>query len=244
MMILANIRRTLGRDDAQLVLRILARGSQAEYARGEDLLRDEGIEALLDDPRLPSALMEARQGIRASYALFAYVIVRHALRSVGEEDRALADYVASLVLEFGLRGRSTKVADTDDARFDTLAELLAAVEGPDARRAFLVRAHLGNYALWLSGMFPESIAARHHRRGAPDIDYYEAMGRRGYELAAGHHLASEHGLVPLYAAAAERFPLLRIALNRVSDRYLFPTISSPDRLMRQVRDESRWRLPS
>ena len=42
-----------------------------------------------------------------------------------------------------------------------------------------MRAHLGNYALWLSGLFPDYIEARHWRRGAPDLDYYEEMGRRG-----------------------------------------------------------------
>jgi hypothetical protein len=243
-MILANVRRNLGRDDAQLALRLVARGSQAEFQRAEGMLRDRGLDGLLDDPRLLTALMEARQGAVASYSLFSYVIVRHALRSVGEEDRVLADYVASILLHFGLRERARRVSESDDEAYDTLAELLNGAESGDAQRAFLVRAHLGNYALWLSGMFPEHIAARHYRRGAPDLDYYEEMGRRGYALAAGHRLASEHGLVPLYEAAAERFPLLRIALNRVSDRFLFPTASSPDRLMRQVRDEQRWKLVS
>jgi hypothetical protein len=243
-MILANIRRSLGRDDAQLALRLVARGSQAEFQRAEEALRDHGLDGLLDDPRLLAALIEVRQGAVASYGLFSYVVVRHALRSVGEEDRALADYVASILLHFGLQQRARRVSESDDEDYDTLAELLNGAESADAQRAFLVRAHLGNYALWLSGMFPEYIAARHYRRGAPDIDYYEEMGRKGYELAAGHRLASEHGLVPLYAAAAERFPLLRIALNRVSDRFLFPTASSPDRLMRQVRDEHRWNLVS
>ena len=50
--------------------------------------------------------------------------------------------------------------------------------------------------------------------------------------------------VYLYAAASERFPLLRTALNAVSDRLLFPDRHSPERLMRQVRDEARWRLSS
>jgi hypothetical protein len=108
----------------------------------------------------------------------------------------------------------------------------------------LVRAHLGNYALWLSGMFPEFIAGRHHRRGAPDLDYFEEVGRRGYQLAADHRLATEHGLATLYSAAAERFPLLRVALNRVSDRTIFANRYSPERLMRQVRDEARWKLLS
>jgi hypothetical protein len=243
-MILADVRRTLRRDDAQLVLRLIARGSQRDYELAEGTLRDSGLDVLLDDPRLVSALLESGQGACASYRLFAYVIVRHAMRSVGEDDRVLADYVSSLMLHFGLRQRSTRVAEADDERYDTVAELLGAVDGPDARRAFLARAHLGNYALWLSGMFPEYIAGRHHRRGAPDIDYYEECGRRGYQLAADHRLAAEHGLATLYATAAERFPLLRIALNRVSDTCLFPHHHSPDRLMRHVRDQARWKLLS
>ena len=117
----------------------------------------------------------------------------------------------------------------------------AAAEGPDPRRAFLVQAHLGNYALWMSGRFPDRIERRRWRRGGPDLDYFEQLGRRGFQLAARHRLADEHGLALLFALAAERFPVVRIALNRISDALLFPNQHSPDRLMRQVRDEARWR---
>jgi hypothetical protein len=243
-MIVADVRRALRRDDAQLVLRLIARGNAIEYERAEGQLRDEGLDALLDDPRLLTGLLESRQGACASYPLFAYVLVRHAMQSVGESDRVLADYVASILLHFGLQQRANRVGESDDEYYDTVAGLLGAVDGPDAQRAFLVRAHLGNYALWLSGMFPEFIAGRHHRRGAPDLDYFEEVGRRGYQLAADHRLATEHGLATLYSAAAERFPLLRVALNRVSDRTLFANRYSPERLMRQVRDEARWKLVS
>jgi hypothetical protein len=243
-MIVADVRRALRRDDAQLVLRLIARGNAIAYERAEGQLRDEGLDALLDDPRLLTGLLESRQGACASYPLFAYVLVRHAMQSVGESDRVLADYVASILLHFGLQQRANRVGESDDEYYDTVAGLLGAVDGPDAQRAFLVRAHLGNYALWLSGMFPEFIAGRHHRRGAPDLDYFEEVGRRGYQLAADHRLATEHGLAALYSAAAERFPLLRVALNRVSDRTLFANRYSPERLMRQVRDEARWKLVS
>jgi hypothetical protein len=243
-MITANVRRQLRRDDAQLVLRLIARGSPTEYECAEATLRDDGLDELLDDPRLLPALVEARQGACASYALFSYVVVRHALRDVGEQDRMLADYVASILLHFGLRDRAQRVARADDEWYTTLAELSGAAEGPDPRRTFLVRAHLGNYALWLSGVFPEYIANRHWKRGAPDLDYYEAMGRRGFALAAEHQLAGEHGVRSLYATAADRFAVLRLALNRVSDAYLFPGHQSADRLMREVTDAARWKLVS
>lgn len=243
-MIRANVRQSLQRSDAQLVLQLLARGSGHEYDRAEAVLRDQGLDALLDDPRLPTALVEARQGTCASYPLVAYTLVRHALRAVGEEDRVVADYVAAVLVHFGIRDRAQRVASADDEIYGTLADLLSAVDGPDARRSFLVRAHLGNYALWLGGLFPDYVEAKRRRRGTPNLEYYDALGQRGFQLAAAHELAMAHGLTPLYAAVSDRFPRLRAALNQVSDRYLFPHHHSPDRLLRQVYDEMRWRLLS
>jgi hypothetical protein len=68
------------------------------------------------------------------------------------------------------------------------------------------------------------------------------MGRKGFQLAADHRIAEEHGLTALYASAADRFSVIRAALNDVSDTLFFPNVHTAERLMRQVRDESRWRL--
>ena len=240
-MILGNVRRRLGRDDAQLALRLVSKGSDEELERSERVLRDGGIDELLDDPRLPDALVESRQGCNASLPLFSYVVVRHALRRLGENDRGIADYVAAILLEFGLRHRADRIAESDDQQYDTLAALLGDADDADATRSFLVRAHLGNYALWMCGLFPDFIVARRYRRGGPDLDYYKEMGTRGFQLAAAHRLAEQHGLADLFEAVAQRFELLRVALNQVSDRHIFPNHNSPDRLLRQVSDEARWR---
>lgn len=242
-MILANARSMLGRNDAQLALRLIARGSADAQDAAEVTLRERGIDALLDDARLIEALLASPQGAHASFPLLAYVVVRHALREVGEEDRAVADYVASVLVHFGIRDRAQRVGMSDDETYDTLAGLVDDVDDPDARRAFLVRTHLGNYALWLSGLFPDWIEHRRQRRGGPDLEYYEEMGAHGFRLAADHRLASEHGLAPLFSHAASRFTRLRAALNVVSDRMMFPHHHTPDRLMRQVRDDFRFRRP-
>jgi hypothetical protein len=241
-MIPSTVRRRLGRHDAQLALRLIANGRNDERDRLEGALADNGLDSLLDDPRLLSALLRAPGGAQASLPLFCYVVVRQALRSLGEEDRALADFAAAIVLHFGMRDRALRIADSDDEVYTTLADLLADVESGDARRSFLVRVHLGNYALWLSGLFPDRVEERRWRRGGPDLDYYEEMGRRGYQLAASHRLAEEFGMGALFATAAERFGVLRCALTKISDTLLFPARHTPERLMRQVRDESRWRL--
>jgi hypothetical protein len=55
-------------------------------------------------------------------------------------------------------------------------------------------------------------------------------------MAAESRLADQHGLSRLYLTASEVFPELRVALNRISHRYLFPGRGSVDRLLRQVSD--------
>lgn len=243
-MILANTRLQMTRDDAQLAVRLLARASSDSVEVLERRVADEGIDAVLDDPRLAGALLQLPAGAHASLPLFAYAIIRHALRDVGEDDRGIADYVTSLVVHFSLAGRANRIGMADDQTYQALVDLVHDVDDPDANRSFLVRTHLGNYALWLSGLFPDHIEQRRWRRGGPDLDYFEELGRQGFHLAAGHRLAEQYGLATIYATAAERFGLLRSALNTISDSLFFPNIHTPERLMRVVRDEARWRRVS
>jgi len=141
-MIHATVRHRLTRDDAQLVARLIARDSGAPLEEIERRLADEGIDSVLDDPLLPTAMLRAGQGMWTSLPLFSYVMVRHALRRVGEEDRRLADYVAAVLMHFGMRDNAHRVSAADDQVYDSLAALLADVDDPDGRRSFLVGRHL------------------------------------------------------------------------------------------------------
>jgi hypothetical protein len=241
-MILANARHRLTREDAQLAVRLVSRDSADELARAQRMLADEGLDAILDDSRLPAALMQSRFGMFASLPLFLYVMVRHALLRAGERDRVMSDYLAEVLLAFGARGRAHRIGAADDELYDTLASLLDDVHDADPRRAFLVRVHLGNYALWHAGLFPDHIEARKWRRGGPDMAYFEEMGKRGFELAAEHRIADQYGMADLYSTIAARFGLFRVTLNTLADSLLFPNVHTPERLMRQVEDEARWKL--
>jgi hypothetical protein len=237
-----NIREKLGRQDAELALRLIAQGSREEYESAEKRLRDEGIDSLLDDQRLFPALLQHHHGAHASLALFLCVAVRTALHRMGESDATVSDYVAALLLHFGMRDRALRLSQADDQTYSTAAEIASDVDDRNPTRAFHARAHMGNYALWLSGVFPDYIEHRRLRRGGPDIDYYEEMGRTGFMMAADHRMAAEQNVAHLFRHVADRFMVLRVALNNLSDALLYPNSTSPDRLLRQVRDEFRWRL--
>jgi hypothetical protein len=200
----------------------------------EQRLKAEGPDALLDAPELLERLLAVRTVLVPSETLFFYVVVRHTLRSAGVDDRDLADYLASMLLDFGRRDRAWRVDWNDDQQHRYLVDILMDLEASDGERRFRVMLHLGNYALWLAGLFPDYIAARHLRKGGPDVSYYDAMGRRGFGMASDHALADQYGLDAVLRLAAERFPSVRGAFNGMSDRVFFPNVRTPDRVFRDL----------
>jgi hypothetical protein len=238
-MITPNIRSSFDRGDAGFLVWLLTRDSESARAHEEARLHEAGLDAILDDPRTLNALLAGRQFSTARPELVFYVLIRHALLEDGITDRGVADYLAALILTFGREGRAYHITE-DNTEYRYLVDILAAGDQSTGQRAFLLRAHLGEFALWLSGLFPDHIAAREQRRAAPPISYYEELGSAGYRLAARFEEAEQHGIAQLYRNCADSFPALRVALNRVADRHLFPATGDRiDRLLRQVADSFR-----
>jgi len=238
-MIVPNVRTKFDRSDAAFLVWLLARGDEAAHARVRSRLDEQGLDAILDDPRTFNALMATREFSSAHPGLVFYLLVRHALLESDVPDRLIADYLAALLVAFG-RARRAFRPDEHTREMLHLVDIVAAGDDASGERAFMLRAHLGEYALWLSGLFPDHITARVQRRGAPGLDYYERLGATGYRMAADHTMARAYGLDHVYRACAETFPLLRSALNRIADRYLFPATGDRiERLLRHVADGFR-----
>ena len=113
-MILADTRHRLTRDDAQLAARLLATEIGDDPQSLESRIADEGIDVVLDDPRLAGALLRQPRGAHASLALFTYVMIRQALRRAGEDDRGVADYVSGD--RFELCYSRSRASHRDDRR--------------------------------------------------------------------------------------------------------------------------------
>lgn len=221
-MIRADTRSRLDARDLELVVLLLGKGSAVRRRALERRLELEGPDALLDQPDLLERLLAVRTLLVPSNHLLFYVVVRHALRGQGLDDRDMADYLASMLLAFGERDRAWRIDWHDDHRHRYIVDILQDLEATTGERRFRVMLHLGNYALWLAGIFPEYIAARQLRRAGPDLGYYDQMGQRGFAMASDHALAEPAGLDGILRMAAERFTALRGALNGVSERVFFP----------------------
>jgi hypothetical protein len=235
-MIVANMRACLRAADLRLVVLALSRGEQARRVELEQLLMSEGPDRLLDEPDLLERLLAVRSLAVPSPALFAYVAVRHALMAAGIANREVADYLAALLLGFSSQNRHVRAQANDDATYQYLVDIVRDLDRVDdgGVRGFLLLTHLGNYSLWLAGLFPDYVAAQRQRAGGPDLPYYDELGRQGYDMASRHRLADEYGVAEIYREAADRFPTLRQAFNRLSDRVFFPRVTTPDKLLRNI----------
>ena len=238
-MIRPNVRASFGRREAELLTSLVGPG-------GEERLREQGLDALLDDAGVLRALARGDRVSTVPAPLLFYVMVRHALMQREIQDRQLADYTAAVLLEFAMAGKAHRVDGGEGEPFFYLTDILGALERARGEREFLLRVHLGNFALWLGGVFPDHIAHRVQRRGAPPMSYYDELGAAGFRLAAGSDPALRHGVGDLFLRAADRFRDVRSALNSLSDTLFFPqSRDAIERLLRQVSDDfqrqSGWR---
>jgi hypothetical protein len=232
--ILPRIRASLDRSDAMALVELLGREDSGLRSGARDRLESFGIDALLDDPRTPVAIL-AEPDVRLSPSLIFYVLVRHALLEGGVDDRPTADYLTSLVVAFGSGDRAWRISDDAPDEFRYLVDLLLRMQEAEGRDAFLLSSHMGNFALWLTGFFPDFLEGRRRRRGGPPVDYYQAMGTAGFRSAAATPQAEKLGVEGLLREVAHSFPALRVALNRLSDRHLWRGAGDPvERLLREV----------
>lgn len=233
-MILPTLRASFGRADAGHIVSLLGGHDPDLTEATRTRLDEEGLDSLLDDPRTLNALLTDPEASARPELVF-YVLVRQTLLEAGVQERSTADYVASLLLGFGSGDRAYRVTPDAPERFGYLVDVVTRLGGADQREAFLLRAHLGNHSLWLSGLFPDFLEARSQRRGAPPLGYYEELGVAGYRTAAESRHAESLGIDGVLRGVARHFRAVRVALNHLSDRYLWPNGGNPvNRLLREV----------
>ena len=233
-MILPTIRASLCRNDAQQLVHLLGREDRELGEAAQLRLEESGIGSLLDDPRIQNALLTDPDVTVPPQIIF-YVLVRQALLEGGIDDENTSDYVASMLFSFGQARRAYRISDGDDGEFHYLTDIIAELRSAGGRQSFLLRVHMGDFALWMSGLFPDYLEARTRRKAAPPISYFEEWGATGYRGASESLEAGELGVDTVLRNVANQFNAVRTALNRISDRHFWPGSGDPvGRLLREI----------
>jgi hypothetical protein len=217
-LIQSNCRAQFAAEDIEFILSVLGGKIGTAECLIKLLADEESRDLILDDEALLHALIERRGCLKVSSRFYFYILVRNVFRRSDIQDRAVADYVAEVLTEFLLSERSRCVVPGQPNSLDYFFEMLGALRTADERTSFYLRVHMGNYSLFLAGVFPDRIRFRSEARGFPNLKYYEGVGRTQYRMASDHRLAHRYDLTTIFSTLADRFGATRQALNEIAER--------------------------
>ncbi len=218
-MIKANCRDRFTAEDFDFIVKALARSERDSVTLVELLTDAETRDTILDDPRLFQTVLDRGGPLSISPQLYFYILVRHVLKETGLNHREASDYVASLLEHFSHTARLRSPADGRSGPIQYASDMLIALRNASPHQEFLIRAHMGNYALFITGIFHETVESR-WQRGAPALSFYEEMGRSSFGALAQHRIARTFKMTELFEALSDSFHEARLALNRLAGTLL------------------------
>lgn len=153
--------------------------------------------------------------------LFAELIDRHLVRSAGVDDPEAARYIARVLTDFTHVDNLYRVRTATGKRIEEVGEMLIESNPLLGGRSFFyereVRKHIGDYTLFLTGLFPEFVGRVHKPRSASAdafIDFMKA-GKESYGVVASFDQFEFRDAAPLFRRLAARFELCVFGLNLV-----------------------------
>jgi hypothetical protein len=142
---------------------------------------------------------------------------------LGLNDPDVTAYVARLLCEFSESDKLYQVRDEMGRPIEELTEMITAADpingsAPsfDAERA--LRKHIGDYALFVAGMYPEAMnSERRLRRHRPSLGELIHAGKESYYIVSQFNLFEYEQEAPLFARLSDRFERCILGLTLVRE---------------------------
>ena len=154
---------------------------------------------------------------------FIELVGRHYAEEIGIRDPRVVNYVASLLTEFCEAEQLFKIRNANGHALSDLGEMMIEsnpVFGPAASfdRERQVRKHIGDYTLFFTGMFPESINHLRLRRQRVEnfLDWVKA-GKESYYIVSKFDCFEYTKVAPLFASLSNHFEQCVYGLNCVKN---------------------------
>lgn len=155
--------------------------------------------------------------------LFMELVGRHYAEEIGLRDSQIINYVAHLMTEFCEVEQLFKIRDAAGRALTDVGEMLIESNpvygpAPSFDRERQVRKHIGDYTLFFTGMFPESINRFRLRRNRLEnfVDWMKA-GKESYYIVSKFDCFEYTNVAPLFASLSSHFEQCVYGLNRVKN---------------------------
>jgi len=151
--------------------------------------------------------------------LFTALTERSFYEYIGLCDPDITLYISDLLLEFIHIDNLYKLRDSRGKKLEKVGEMLAESDQASRARSLErereVRKHIGDYTLFFTGMFPESLKKR---AGVMWIDHfreYIRVGKESYWIVSQFDCSEYRREVPLFRKLAQNFDVCVVGLNFV-----------------------------
>src|SRR2546425_5733512 len=155
--------------------------------------------------------------------LFIEMVGRHYAHEIGLRDPQLVGYVAHLLAEFCDTEQLFKIRNAADRPLADVGEMLMESDpvfgpAPSFDRERQVRKHIGDYTLFFTGMFPESINHLRLRRHRLEnfVDWMKA-GKESYYIVSKFDCFEYTKVAPLFERLSSPFEQCVYGLNCVKN---------------------------
>lgn len=155
--------------------------------------------------------------------LFLALVDRHFREDIGLRDAAVCHYVADMLTSFCEVETLYKVRNAQGRPLDDVGEMLLEADpvygpAPSFDRERQVRKHIGDYTLFFTGMFPESINHFRLRRQRLEnfVDFMKA-GKESYYIVSRFDQFEYAKVAPLFARLSQEFESCVYGLNMVKN---------------------------
>lgn len=163
--------------------------------------------------------------------LFGALTEKSFTEKLGWPDLNVTEYVSNLLVEFTHTDQLYRVRTQEGARADTVVDMLfeseVLLEAQSMEREEEVHRHIGDFTLFMAGLFPEYLRRLktsgliYHKDFLVD---YVKTGKRSYGIVAQCHEGESHDQTPLFRKLSENFELcvtglgfVRTDLDRLQD---------------------------
>ncbi|HEU5403386.1 MAG TPA: hypothetical protein VFU86_18665, partial [Terriglobales bacterium] len=154
-------------------------------------------------------------------AFFQECVQEHFEQEIGLRDNELQAYVANMLTDFCECEQLYKIRDAGGRPLHDVGEMLLESDpvygpAPSFDRERQVRKHIGDYTLFCTGMFPESLNHFRLRRQRLEnfVDWMKA-GKESYYIVSTFEQFEYAKVAPLFAKLSQEFEACVFSLNRV-----------------------------
>jgi hypothetical protein len=160
-------------------------------------------------------------GTRSLRNFLGELVWRHFFEDVRLEEPQVATYVAAVLADFARTESLYRIRNAQGKPLEDVGEMLIEsnplLEAASFDREREVRKHVGDYTLFMTGLFPENVARIQKTRRPPldaFVDFVQA-GKESYAVVSSFDQFEYKEEAPLFRRLSENFELCVVGLNLV-----------------------------